>query len=309
MAATIFTRRPFWVALVIAALVVVTLSTSAGRELAQRWLGSLRIQKVQAVNVDLSPFVNASTNPALHQMVSQMISDKVNVTLNEANQPASDRAAATALAGFPVQLIDARKDAPKLVVGGRHELNMTVDRSRLQEILKAAGHPEIAVPASLNGASFSVKIPRALHAQYGTCPGRVTATNALASQVIETSPSAGQYADCVRLTEGPSPVVNVPAGLDVQKLAEIGLEVAGMSTGPGGSFLSGGRLEVDADFVRAALAAFLRAGKGGWRARHASHAGRPARTGIHADLGQERNGLFAWRASETPARPWRWRIR
>ncbi|MGH9558810.1 MAG: hypothetical protein ACRD30_06170, partial [Bryobacteraceae bacterium] len=100
----------------------------------------------------------------------------------------------------------------------------------LQEILKAAGHPEIAVPASLNGASFSVKIPRALHAQYGTCPGRVTATNALASQVIETSPAAGQYADCVRLTEGPSPEVNVPAGLDVQKLAEIGLQAAGMST-------------------------------------------------------------------------------
>jgi hypothetical protein len=116
-----------------------------------------------------------------------------------------------------------------LVVSGRQELKMTVDRSRLQEILKAAVHPEIVLPQSLDGAPFSVKVPRALHAQFGSCPGPVTANKAIANQVIETAPTAGQYADCVRLTEGPSPVVDLPPTLDVQKLAEIGLEAAGMS--------------------------------------------------------------------------------
>lgn len=227
--ASVFTKRPFWAVLVITALVGGTLSTTAGRDLAQQWLHSLRLQKVQAVNLDLSPFVDPNSNPALHQMVAQMISEKVNVTVNEANQPVTDRAAATALAGFPVQLIEARKDAPKLVVGGRHELNMSVERARLQEILKASGHAEIAVPALLDGASLSVLIPRTLHAQYGTCPGRVTATNAIAGQVIETAPPPGQYADCVRLSEGPSPIVNAPAGLDIRQLAQIGLEAAGMS--------------------------------------------------------------------------------
>lgn len=118
---------------------------------------------------------------------------------------------------------------PRLIVGGRHRLKMTVDRSRLQEILKAAGHPEIEIPASLDGAVFSVQIAHSLHAEYGTCPGRVTATNAIAGQVIETAPSAGQYNDCVRLVEGPSPEVNVPTGLDIRKLAEVGLEAAGLS--------------------------------------------------------------------------------
>lgn len=106
---------------------------------------------------------------------------------------------------------------------------MTVDRARLQEILKAAGHPEIEIPDSLDGAVFSVEIPHAVHAQYGTCPGRVTATNAIAGQVIETAPSVGQFNDCVRLAEGPTPVVNLPPGLDIQKLAEVGLQAAGMS--------------------------------------------------------------------------------
>ena len=225
----IFSKRAFWAAIGVAAVVAVVLSTAGDRELVEKSLSSLRLQKVQAVNLDLSPFTDPNSNPALHQMVSQMISQKVEVTVNEQNQPARDRTAASTLAGFSVQLIEARKDSPKLVVGGRHELNMIVERARLQEILKAAGHPEIVVPASLDGASFTVRIPRALHAQYGTCPGRITATNAIAGQVIETAPAAGQYADCVRLTEGPSPVVNIPAGLDIQQLAEIGLEAAGMS--------------------------------------------------------------------------------
>jgi hypothetical protein len=236
MQASVLSKRSFWIAAAAVVVVAAVLSTSAGREVAGQWLGSLRVQKVQAVNVDLSPFVDPNSNPALHQMVSQMISDKVDVTLNEPNQPAADRAAASASAGFAVQLPEARKDAPKLIVGGRHQLKMTVDRSRLQEILKAAGHPEINLPSSLDGASFSVQIAHTVHAQYGTCPGRVTATNAIAGQVIETAPSVGQYNDCVRLAEGPSPVVNVPPGLDVQKLAEVGLQAAGMSAGQADQF-------------------------------------------------------------------------
>ena len=159
MTSNIFGKRPLWFAAIPIVLMGGALITPPGRSLAAKWLGSLRLQKVQAVNLDFSPFVDANANPALQQMVSQMISDKVEVSVNEGNQAVADRSAASTAAGFPVQLIAARKDAPKLVVSGRRELKMTVDRSRLQEILKAAGHPEILLPESLDGASFSVKIP------------------------------------------------------------------------------------------------------------------------------------------------------
>jgi hypothetical protein len=89
--ATIFTKRPFWVVLIGILLVAGTLATPAGRGLAQRWLNSLRLQKVQAVNLD---FLS----------VHQMVSDKVDVTVNEPNQPVSDRSSASTTAGFPVQL-------------------------------------------------------------------------------------------------------------------------------------------------------------------------------------------------------------
>ena len=224
-----FPKRLFLSGLVVVLLALGIVITPQGRSLAGRLLDSLRMQKVQAVNADFSPFVDANANPALHQMVSQMISDKVDIRINEPNQTAADRSAASTAAGFPVQLIASRKDVPKLVVSGRHELNMTVDRSRLQEILKAAGHSEIALPESLDGAVFSVKIPRAVHAQFGTCPGPVTADKAITNQVVQSAPAAGQFADCLRLSEGPSPIIDLPKGLDVQKLAEIGLEAAGMS--------------------------------------------------------------------------------
>src|SRR5215831_6838101 len=101
MPVSIRNRHLYWIAACALAVVAVALATAPGRHVAENWLGSLRVQKVQAVNLDLSPFVDANSNPALHQMVSQMISDKVDVTVNEPNQPAADRVAASTMAGFP----------------------------------------------------------------------------------------------------------------------------------------------------------------------------------------------------------------
>src|SRR5450759_1821886 len=69
--------RPFLVGVTAIAVVAVILSLPAGRGLAGRFFRSLRMQKVQAVNVDLSSFTDPNANPALHEMVAKMISDNV----------------------------------------------------------------------------------------------------------------------------------------------------------------------------------------------------------------------------------------
>lgn len=230
--------RPLIAGLVAIAVAALFVSLPAGRGLLGRFFSSLRVQKVQAVNVDLSSFTDPNANPALHEMVAKMISDKVVVTKAEKNQPATNAATAAQLAGFPVQLLGNRKDEPKLVVTGEHDVDLTVDRSRLQAIFDEAGHPNLIVPQSLDGASVSVQIPRAVQIQYGNCPTPTTAANAVASNVTGPSPSSTEFSDCVRLREGPSPTVNVPPGLDVQNLAEIGLEVAGMSPTQSRDFLN-----------------------------------------------------------------------
>jgi hypothetical protein len=228
-------RSPLGVALGVIVLLVLVFSFPPGSRLALRFFDSLRVQKVQAVNVDLSTFVGPNANPTLQQMVTQMISDKVNVTVNEAQQAAPDIATASQLAGFRAQLPTMRKDSPKLAVGGKHEFNLTIDLPRLQAIVKEAGRTDLSLPQSLDGANVSVQMSRNVRAQYGDCPAPPSAAANIATP---PPPSSAQYSDCIVLTQGPSPAVNVPPGLDVSQLAQIGLELAGMTPDQVSQFLN-----------------------------------------------------------------------
>ena len=210
-----------WLILIVLVIIVGSLSLPSVRNAALKSLQSLRMQKVQAVNADFSPYVDSNANPTLHQMVTQMISDKVQVEVNEEDQPASDAASARQIAGFEVRLLSARKDKPVLVVGGSHKIAVTVDRSRLQAIATEAGHPEIVLPASIDGASVGVQVPRSVQVQYGNCPTAASAGQVVADNITGPSPTTTQYSDCVRLREGPTPIVNMPAALDVAGLAQI----------------------------------------------------------------------------------------
>ncbi len=229
--------RLLWPALIAAVVIVGSLSIPAVRNAALSSLRSLRMQKVQAVNADFSNYVDANANPSLHQMVTQMISDKVQVEENEDDRPAADVASASQMAGFPVKLIGVRKDAPQLTVGGVHKIAVSVDRARLQAIATEAGHPNLSIPQSVDGATVGVQVPRSVQVQYGTCPGAASAGNVIADNVTGPAPTTTQFSDCVRLREGPSPVVDMPSGLDVAGLAEIGLETAGMTSQQANDFL------------------------------------------------------------------------
>jgi hypothetical protein len=229
--------QKFLPALIGAVIVASIVGLPSGRPLLGRFFRSLRMQKVEAVNVNLSAFTDPNANPALHQMIAQMISDDVVVAANEPDQPAPDAAAAKQLSGFDVSVISERKDPPKFVVTGRHAFEMTLNRDRLQTVFSQAGHPEISVPPALNGAPLKVEIPRAVEIQYGHCPTPASASQTLANNISGPPPSSTEYSDCLRLREGPNPIVNVPEGVDIQKLAEIGLETAGMNPGQAREFL------------------------------------------------------------------------
>src|ERR1700722_6644107 len=123
MKAALSSRR-VWPVLIAVAAVVGSLSIPAVRPATLKSRQSLLMQKVQAVNANFSPFVDANANPTLHQMITQMISDKVQVETNEEDHPVNDVASARQMAGFDVQLLSARKDAPVLVVGGTHKINV-----------------------------------------------------------------------------------------------------------------------------------------------------------------------------------------
>ena len=99
---------------------------------------------------------------------------------------------------------------------------MTLNRDRLQGILDEFGRSDLQLPSSIDGALVAVHIPKAVAAVYGQCP-QPGKNNA------QKPPSVADLAGCVMLAEVPSPTVSVPPELNVQQLATLALEAAGMS--------------------------------------------------------------------------------
>ncbi len=191
MAHQLALRRSVWLTGTAILLVIAALTTGPGRNLAGRLLSSLRMQKVQAVNVDLSPFIDANANPTLHQMVAQMISDKVQVDVNESDQPAPDAAAASRLAGFTCSC-SARARTRRKWWWAEHTKLICPSTARGCR----PSPPKRGIRNSLcriaRRRTLAVQIPRAVDAQYGTCPGPTNATERYCQQ--HHRPDAGHHA-------------------------------------------------------------------------------------------------------------------
>jgi hypothetical protein len=161
--------RRFGPVLISAFAVVALIGMPVGRNLLARAFRSLRMQKVQAVNVNLSAFTDPNANPALHQLIAQMISDDVVVAANEPDQPATDAAAAAQLGGFDVSVVGDRKDPPKFVVTSRHAFNMRLARAN-ERIHARFGVGDARRSLKLNNAHRSYLAPRGV--SYAASAGR-----------------------------------------------------------------------------------------------------------------------------------------
>ncbi len=215
-----------WAASLAAAIIVISLMFPATRSFAQRLLATLRVERVQTVNIDFGPVQPGVSRQPL-EAFAKLLSENAVVTTNEKSSFADSREAATQAVGFPVRLLPTRTDTPKFEISGVHAFHLTLDRGRLQDVLDQAGRPDLLLPATIDGATVSVQVPRAVAVQYGACKkGEQESTDqtprAAASSSSNTNP-------CLVVIQAPSPTVNVPSDLNIQQLAEIALQLAGWS--------------------------------------------------------------------------------
>jgi hypothetical protein len=89
-------------------------------------------------------------------------------------------------------------------VGGEHEFSVQGNTEKLQSVLDALGITDVSVPTALDGQTVSIQIPPVARLVYDD----------------------GQYQ--ITLTQSRSPVIALPAGVDVASLAEIGLRLLGL---------------------------------------------------------------------------------
>lgn len=212
--------RPVWAGLAIVAALTAAFSFAPVRAWAGQFLGLFRIQQVMVLPIDTTRLSALSGDEALGSRISQLFSDSVKVT----KEPTDARAAASAAeasqaAGFAVRLPGNRSDAPQLTVQDGTAFEFVINRDRAQAVLNEMGYSHLQLPASLDGAAIQVEIPTGVTAAYGNCP-----------RSDEEAGSPGRrFANCVLFVQIPSPTVNTPPDLDVEQLAEIGLQLTGMT--------------------------------------------------------------------------------
>jgi hypothetical protein len=215
-------------ALVILALILAFPGT---RALAGELLNLFRVQQVAVVSVDFTGLEQLTGDGVLGNQFTELISNSVNIT-DEPGDPveAADAAQASQLSGFNVRLPQSLTPSQIYVIDSA-AFAMTVDRAKAQALLEEAGRGDLVLPESVDGADISVTIPSSVSAAYGTCPKPKTDDS-------EREDTESRYPDCVILAQIPSPSVNAPADLDINQLAQIGLEFTGMTAEEAAAFTS-----------------------------------------------------------------------
>jgi hypothetical protein len=215
-------------------IVAVVLAFPGARAFAGDLLNLFRVQQVTVIPVDFTGLEQLTGDGALGNQFTELISNSIHMDQKPGDPVAVDSAdQASKLTNFQVRLPQA-KTPSQIYVTNAAAFTVTVDRAKAQSLLDEAGRSDLVLPASIDGADISVQIPASVSAGYGTCPKPEKDTGENKGAEIP----GRRYHDCVMLVEMPSPTVNAPADLDVNQLAQLGLEFTGMSKEDAAAFTS-----------------------------------------------------------------------
>jgi hypothetical protein len=214
--------RPALALVTVLAVIIAAFTIAPVQQAFSAFLGLFRVRQITVLPIDTSNLESMAGNRALGEQMAQLFSDSVTVT-REAGEPqsAANAAEASRLAGFTVRTLEADLAGPQFSVAGGAAFEFVVNRAAAQAIVDEMGRSDLQLPASLDGARIHVDIPTGVVSIYGDCP-----------QLTMRGPEGPRRAwslDCVTLTQIPSPSVNTPPDVNMAALAEIGLQLTGMS--------------------------------------------------------------------------------
>lgn len=176
------------------------------RALAQDFLNLFRVKKFAAVTVDparIQQLQNGSID------WEAMLSDNMKVS-KEPGKPqlVASPAEASQRAGFAVKVPRTLPQGDfklQSYVQGEGSVTFTADVAKAQSVLDMLGITDVQIPAGLNGAQVTVNKPPVVMLKYTSARQQLT------------------------LLQSASPEVELPPGVNLQQLGEIGLRVIGLS--------------------------------------------------------------------------------
>jgi predicted anti-sigma-YlaC factor YlaD len=214
--------RPALALVVVLTVIIAAFTVAPVQQAFSAFLGLFRVQQITVLPIDTSNLESLAGNEALGEQMARMFSDNVTVT-REAGEPqtAAGAAEASQLAGFTVRTVETDLAGPQFRVASGAAFEFVVNRGEAQALINEMGRSDLQLPASLDGATISVDIPTGVVSVYGDCPQF--------QPMAEGGPRRAFSTDCVMLTQVPSPSVNTPPDVNVAALAEIALQITGMS--------------------------------------------------------------------------------
>ncbi|HLO28430.1 MAG TPA: zf-HC2 domain-containing protein [Anaerolineales bacterium] len=212
------------------ALLILTLifAFPGTRALASQLLDLFRIQQVAVVPIDVTGIQQLNGDGPLGKQISQLISNSMTITQKPGDPiEAQDAHQASQLADFTVRLPEGMTPS-RISVMKSSAFTLTVDRAKVDALLKEAGRSDLVLPDSVDGAEISVNVPAGVSVSYGTCPK--PGSDGEGSGPDRAGSRGRRYADCVILAQIPSPTVTAPPNVNVPQLAQIALEFTGMTS-------------------------------------------------------------------------------
>jgi hypothetical protein len=189
--------------LAVAAGVGFALTVPAVRAKANSFLALFREVSFVAVPVEPGKLLERTSGID----IPSLIGDRVQVIEENAPVTVVSREAASASAGFHVEMPTALPEGTVLTeikVGGRNVVRVTADTGRLRQLLDALGLHDVAIPEALDGETAMITVKPMVMTEFTEHERRAV------------------------LMQGPIPEVLLPAGVDLAQLGEIGLRILGL---------------------------------------------------------------------------------
>ncbi|MGE5246298.1 MAG: hypothetical protein ACM3SQ_18885 [Betaproteobacteria bacterium] len=177
----------------------------SARASAQAFLDLFRVVNFTAVPVDLTRLDRLSdAGLDLRDVIGRQVEMVTNPGTPQVFLTPED---ASTAAGLPVRgpaAVPASLSLVRVQVQGEAIMKVTADVQRLRDVLDALGITDLQVPDGLDGATATVRVPPVARIEYANGPRTLD------------------------FMEARSPEVSAPAGLDLPRLGEIALRIAGL---------------------------------------------------------------------------------
>lgn len=196
---------PAFLAAAILLALVLVVSLPPTRALAQDFLDLFRVKKFATITIDPARMKQLDK---LNVDTEKLFADNVQV-LQEPGKPVQVASVEEAAqrAGFDVAVPSQVPSDAKLQVSvqGQGAAVITANVAKTQELLELAGVNDVKIPAQLDGAQITIRKPAAVILTYKLKNGNLS------------------------LMQSPSPEIELPPGVELKQLGEIGLRVLGLS--------------------------------------------------------------------------------